>query len=66
MPEFQEHEAARQAKKMAELAPVLEAAMKRKQWMKPLGDEEIEEFRAYGRNISEASRQGAVPIATRG
>jgi len=66
MPEFQEHEAARQAKKMEELAPVLEAAMKRKQWMKALGDEEIEEFRAYGRNISETSRQGAVPIATRG
>jgi len=39
--------------------------IKRKQWMKPLADEEIEEFRAYGRNIAETPRQGALPIATR-
>jgi len=32
--------------------------------MKPLADEEIEEFRAYGRPISETPRQGAVPIPT--
>jgi hypothetical protein len=49
---------------MEELAPYLEAAMARKQWMKPLPDEAIEEYRAYGRNISEVPRQGAVPIAT--
>ena len=56
MPEFHEREAERQNRKME---------IKRKQWMKPLADEEIEEFRAYGRNIAETPRQGALPIATR-
>ena len=64
MPEFKAHEDERQRRKMEELAPHLEAAMKRKRWMKPLADEEIEEFRAYGRPISEAPRQGAVPLPT--
>ena len=64
MPEFKAHEDERQRRKMEELAPYLEAAMKRKRWMKPLADEEIEEFRAYGRPISETPRQGAVPIPT--
>jgi alkanesulfonate monooxygenase SsuD/methylene tetrahydromethanopterin reductase-like flavin-dependent oxidoreductase (luciferase family) len=41
MPEFKAEVAAREAKKAAELAPHIEAAMTRKRWMKPLGDDEI-------------------------
>jgi hypothetical protein len=64
MPEFKANEDERRKRKMEELAPYLDAAMARKQWMKPLADEEIEEFRAYGRNISEVPKQGGIPIAT--
>ena len=64
MPEFQADEEERQKKKMAELAPYLEAAMKRKEFMRPLADEEITEFRAYGRSINQATGQGAVPLPT--
>ena len=66
MPEFHAEEAERLRRKNEELAPYVEAALKRKQCMKPLADEEIEEFRAYGRTISVASRQGGIPIATGG
>jgi len=41
MPAFKALAAEREAKKAAELAPYLEAAMKRKRWMKPLADGEI-------------------------
>ena len=41
MPEFKAEVAAREAKKQAELAPYIEAALKRKNWMKPLEDHEI-------------------------
>ena len=41
MPEFKAELAAREAKKQAELAPYIEAALKRKNWMKPLADHEI-------------------------
>ncbi len=41
MPEFKAEVAAREARKAKELAPYIEAAMKRKQVMKPLTDEEI-------------------------
>ena len=41
MPEFKAEVAAREAKKAAELAPFIAAAMARKQWMKPLSDDEI-------------------------
>src|SRR5204862_4502340 len=41
MPRFKAQVAAREAKKDAELAPYLEAAMKRKNWMTPLKTEEI-------------------------
>ncbi len=53
MPEFKEHEAARQAKKADELAPYIEAAFKRKQWMQELAEPEIEPYPAYGYNIAE-------------
>lgn len=41
MPAFKAEAAAREARKQAELAPWIEAAMKRKRWMKPLEDHEI-------------------------
>lgn len=41
MPAFKAETAEREAKKAAELAPFIEAAMARKRWMKPLEDHEI-------------------------
>lgn len=41
MPEFKAEVAAREARKREELAPYIEAALKRKKWMKPLEDHEI-------------------------
>jgi hypothetical protein len=46
MPEFKAEVAEREAKKAKELAPYLEAAMKRKRWMAPLADEDIPIVRA--------------------
>jgi len=53
MPEFKEKETERLARKADELAPYVEAAFKRKQWMKELTDDEIPRFPAYGFNIAE-------------
>ena len=41
MPQFKAEVAEREARKAAELAPYIEAAMARKRWMKPLADDEI-------------------------
>ncbi|HEX4712648.1 hypothetical protein [Phenylobacterium sp.] len=41
MPEFKAEVAEREARKAAELAPYIAAAMGRKRWMKPLADEDI-------------------------
>lgn len=41
MPEFKAEAVERETRKQAELAPYIEAAMKRKRWMKPLEDHEI-------------------------
>jgi alkanesulfonate monooxygenase SsuD/methylene tetrahydromethanopterin reductase-like flavin-dependent oxidoreductase (luciferase family) len=41
MPEFAVEADAREARKAAELAPYIEAALKRKVWMQPLADDEI-------------------------
>lgn len=41
MPEFHADEAARAENKRAELAPFVEAALARKQWMQPLADVDI-------------------------
>jgi alkanesulfonate monooxygenase SsuD/methylene tetrahydromethanopterin reductase-like flavin-dependent oxidoreductase (luciferase family) len=46
MPEFKADIAAREAKKARELAPYIEAALARKNWMKPLADDEIPVVRA--------------------
>ncbi len=46
MPEFKAEVAEREARKARELAPYIEAALARKNWMKPLADDEIPLVRA--------------------
>jgi hypothetical protein len=46
LPEFAADEIERQARKAAELAPFIDAALGRKQWMQPLADHEIPVVRA--------------------
>jgi len=48
MPEFKAQEAEREARKREELAPYIEAALKRKQSMAPLARAEIASYPAYG------------------
>ena len=48
-----EREAMREAKKTEELAPYIEAALARKEYMKMLSDDEIPTFPALGRSIVE-------------
>ncbi len=55
MPEFKEREVAREATKMKELQPYLDAAMARKITMSQLSDDEIPEFMSLGRKVSEES-----------
>ena len=70
MDEFKADEAEREAKKAAELAPFIEAAFARKQYMQPLADAEIPRFEAYGNMVAEvdldslpeANRQRAVAM----
>ena len=57
LPEFKAAEPARQAAKDAELAPYVEAALARKQWMKPLADDEIPVVKA---SVKKAQTSGAV------
>jgi len=57
MPEFKAKEAEREKRKMDELGPFLEAAMKRKQWMKPLSEAETPGVLAWGRRIAEEPEQ---------
>jgi alkanesulfonate monooxygenase SsuD/methylene tetrahydromethanopterin reductase-like flavin-dependent oxidoreductase (luciferase family) len=56
MPEFHEHEAERERRKLDALAPHLDAAMARKKRMPALADAEIPSFRAYGRNITDVGK----------
>ena len=60
MPEFHDEEQERQRKKTEELAPFIEAAMKRKVFMQELADEDIPSIPAFGRKISEGD--GPVPF----
>ena len=50
-PEFKERDPARRRRKDEELAPYVEAALARRNWMPPLADDEIPKFPALGRNI---------------
>ena len=51
MPEFKEDEARRLARKEEELAPYVEAAFKRKQYLAPLADADIPTYEALGSSI---------------
>jgi hypothetical protein len=64
MGEFKDREAERVKKKAEDLAPFVEAAFKRKKWMKPLADDQIPPVLALGRRIAEdAARNGEAPPA---
>jgi alkanesulfonate monooxygenase SsuD/methylene tetrahydromethanopterin reductase-like flavin-dependent oxidoreductase (luciferase family) len=61
MGEFKEREAERVRRKDEELAPFVEAAMKRKAWMKPLADDEIPHILALGRQVAERAAAAGQP-----
>ncbi len=64
MSEFKAREDERAARKAETLAPFIEAAFRRKRWMKPLADEEIPPVVALGRQIAQAAeRSGTVAPA---
>ena len=52
MPEFKEKEAEREARKMEELGPAIDAAFARKQTLPPLPDDQIPTYQAYGTTIA--------------
>jgi alkanesulfonate monooxygenase SsuD/methylene tetrahydromethanopterin reductase-like flavin-dependent oxidoreductase (luciferase family) len=64
MPEFKEREAERQKAKDEELAPYIEAALKRKQWMEPVPEADIPEYPAYGFQVAEVDLD-SMPEANR-
>ena len=53
MPEFKAEQEARDRRKQDELAPYIEKAFSRKQWMKELTDDEIPSYPAYGATVAE-------------
>jgi alkanesulfonate monooxygenase SsuD/methylene tetrahydromethanopterin reductase-like flavin-dependent oxidoreductase (luciferase family) len=61
MPEFKAQVAARERKKAEELTPYVEAALKRKQWMKPLAESEIPVVVALPRAAAQEQAQ-AMPV----
>ena len=61
MPEFKEREDERQKAKAEELAPYIEAAMKRKAGLAPLRDDQIPQVKALGRRVAEQG--GPAPLA---
>jgi alkanesulfonate monooxygenase SsuD/methylene tetrahydromethanopterin reductase-like flavin-dependent oxidoreductase (luciferase family) len=64
MGEFKAREAERVKQKAEDLAPFVEAAFKRKQWMQPLADDDIPPVVALGRQVAEeAARAGQPPPA---
>jgi hypothetical protein len=64
MPEFKASESDRQAAKDAELAPYVEAAFERKEYMAALHDAEIPTYAAYGNTIAEVDIE-SLPEAQR-
>jgi alkanesulfonate monooxygenase SsuD/methylene tetrahydromethanopterin reductase-like flavin-dependent oxidoreductase (luciferase family) len=51
MPQLKQDQAARDARKTAELAPYIAAAMARKQWMAPVEPDSVPVISAYGRSV---------------
>ena len=60
MPEFKAEAGAREAKKRKELAPYIEAALKRKNWMPPLADADIPVVKASVKKAQVNSSSGAA------
>jgi len=60
MPEFKDEEERRQKKKAEELAPYIEAAMKRKKYMEPIKRADIPSIQSINRKIAEGD--GPVPF----
>jgi len=58
MPDFAAKEDERERSKRERLAPAIERALARKQFMPAPNDENIPEYRAYGRVIPEQGQQG--------
>ena len=57
MPEFKERHEARERAKHEELAPCIERALARKEYLRPLRDDEIPEIHALGRQIVEQAKE---------
>jgi 16S rRNA U1498 N3-methylase RsmE len=51
MPFMKQDQQERDRRKQQELAPYVEAALKRKQWMQPLAPEQIPVVQAYGKSV---------------
>ncbi len=66
MPVMKADEAEREARKQAELAPYIEAALKRKKWMQPLAAGEIPTIPAYGRSVVASDGTPGALAARRG
>lgn len=60
MPEFVEREAEREARKAAELAPYIAAALARKQFMAPLGPDQVPVVDCSGSDIVAGVAEGAL------
>ncbi len=65
MPEFQEREAARAARKARELAPYVAAAFERKQKLSALADGDIPTYEAYGLTVTQPVDLEKMPEANR-
>ncbi len=61
MPTLKADQAARDARKQAELAPFIEAALKRKKRMAPVVLSEVSTVSAYGRTIVQANQPTEGP-----
>jgi hypothetical protein len=66
MPVMKADQAARDARKQAELGPYIEAALKRKQWMRPLAPDAIPPIAAYGRSVVASDGTPTALAARRG
>ena len=64
MPEFKDREAGRAERKARELAPYVAAAFERKDRLKPLADEDIPTYPAYGLTVAEVDLS-TLPEANR-
>ena len=61
MPALKADQAARDARKQSELAPFIEAALKRKKRMAPVATSAIPVVSAYGRNVVQAGQAAEGP-----